>query len=1269
MLNNSEKLVQQRLVSLSCNHDSNVLTICEPQGEKNQSHTCFESNSKNASSGNRVKPHHYQEWCDSGVHPDIIRLNVKSLESDSAYDAILYGDDLPRRNDGRLTESILRRYAHLEYGGWFCNGINPLSGDDSLWGCFKPDNPYTHTNNDNSKGFGETKPTKQKIIKYEHPPKVPTELFCLKVSDYIAQLIWEKSSGFSHLDGAIIGKCPTGETFWQWVIEHNIPIQITEGAKKAGALLSAGFVAIAFPGINNGYRTPKDKMGKRTGDSYLIPQLEVFCQEKREFIFCFDHDTKPKTIINVNNAINKTGKLLITKGCQVSVISWDYLQKGIDDLIVAEGIDCLNSLYFTRIPLDKFNLKGFTNLVPYLNQRISSRYLSEDLNPPKDAQLIGIKSPKNTGKTTWLVGQIKKILRKHGRVLVITHRIKLAQYLCNVFDIDHIDDIKDSETGGIFGFGLCIDSLHPISKAKFNPFDPQWEGCAVIIDECEQVFRHVLNSDTCKFNRVAILETLQNLLKTVISTGGKVYLSDADLSPISINYVERMIGSSVNRWIVQNDFNPNKGKRKLFVYDDTNPARLFTACQNAIRNGKKVLIHLSAQKDDKQWGTINVESTLRKLFPDKKILRVDAETVADPNHEAYGIMDNLNNTVSLYDIVIASPTIETGVSIEIKHFDSVWCIAQCVQTVEAVCQTIERYRLDVDRHIWIAKSSFIRIGNGTINISSLLRTEHIKADALGACLQADKLTEFDGECPENFQTWAKFACLANDGYKNYRTRVLEKLENEGYELIYVNQEENDLKSELKDIKDDLKSLKTPIEKVIQERINQVEKLKNNQDSLIPKAIFDHMISKEQIRLEETEKRSRLELQKDELEQKKSEIESKLSNTSKEIESVKKAQKIEKDFNYEKHCIAVSNAQNLDDKEYDKLQDKRSKTEDERLQEKKGMITRRYLTEDVTPQMVQLNDNGWYNFLSLHYFLTVGNSYLPIHDLSKLEKLGENSQGKTFKPDVNKSTLSVRIGFLKHLNLEQFFDTEKDFTKESLQEWVNELNQKFSYLGWNVKQALGITINFETESPINIVQKILGLVGLKLKCDRQVRIDGERVRFYRLASLDPDGRAAVFTRWEERDRYCCHTKTYKYDLIDLSVTPTDPKSPVKPIGGASLDLLPMEPAAVSVEAITDLSVTVENTPFPVETITDFSVTPQTDSENDPFAVFKEGDRYGLLNQALGKFVEATVVRVCHGLKGFVRLVTDDGFYGRNIELSMMNWICSQDQIDSMNAIAA
>lgn len=1148
MPNIPEKHIQQGLFSLSCNDYSNVLETCEAPREENQSYTGFESNLRGTESKGNLKPHHRQEWLDSGVHPDIIDLNVKTLEGDSAYDAILYSDELDRRNDGRLTNKYLRQYNHLADGGWLCSGVDPLTGKDSLWGCFKPNRPRIKKE---SQGFGETQSTKQKIIKYEHPPKVPTELFCLRVSDAIAKLIWQKLVDKDNNPNLIVD-CPTGETFWQWVLRNNVPIQITEGAKKAGALLSAGYVAIALPGIWGGYRG-KDKNGNRLLKPFLIPQLEIFCHISREFIFCFDHDTKIKTVLNVRKAITKTGKLLVAKNCQVSVISWNYSHKGVDDLIVAEGVDCLDALYYARISLDKFNLKGFTDLIPYLSQRISSRYLSEDLEPSPDAQLIGVKSPKNTGKTTWLVGLIKKILRKRGRVLVITHRIKLAQYLCNVFGIDHIDELKESETGGIFGYGLCIDSLHSNSKAKFNPFDPQWEECAVIIDECEQVFRHVLSSDTCKYNRVAILETLQNLLKTVISTGGKIYLSDADLSPISIDYVEKMIGFPINRWIVQNDFNPNQGKRKLFVYDDTTPARLYLMCKNAIRRGEKPLIQLSAQKENSTWGTINIESNLRKEFPDRSILRIDAETIADPNHEAYGIMDNLDDTLSLYDIVIASPTIETGVSIEKKHFDSVWCIAQGVQTVEAVCQTIERYRLDVDRHIWIAKNaSFMCIGNGTTNIRSILQTEHKKAGALYACMQADGIAkDDDGESPEHLQAWAKFACLANDGFKTYRESVLRKLEHEGYELIYVNQEENRLTSELEDIKDDLKSLRTPIEKVIQTRIDSVENLKNSQDTEIPEILYDQMISKtpEEIRKEEEEKRLQLESKRNELQERAIQIKTKLSTVNDEIKAVKIAQKTEKEINYEKHCIAVSNAKNLDDKEYEKLQDKRSKTSEERLQEKKGMIARRYLTEDVTPGMVRLDDNGWFGKLQTHYFLTIGNPYLKDHDLSKIKSLGENSQGKLFKPDVNRSTLSLKVGFSKLIKIEEtLLNPEKDLTHDSLQEWVNELNQQFSHLRWNIKEGLGLTINFETETPIEIAKKLLDhLFGLTIKLDRRVRIDGERVRIYRVASLDPDGRAAIFSRWEARDQSECPTKTNKYNLIDFSGTDTESKSPKKPIG--------------------------------------------------------------------------------------------------------------------------
>lgn len=83
---------------------------------------------------------------------------------------------------------------------------------------------------------------------------------------------------------------------------------------------------------------------------------------------------------------------------------------------------------------------------------------------------------------------------------------------------------------------------------------------------------------------------------------------------------------------------------------------------------------------------------------------MDAETVADPSHPAFGCIENINEVVVNYDIVLASPTIETGISIDVNHFDSVWCLANGVQTVDAVCQTIERVRSDVDRHICITTS-------------------------------------------------------------------------------------------------------------------------------------------------------------------------------------------------------------------------------------------------------------------------------------------------------------------------------------------------------------------------------------------------------------------------------------------------------------------------------------------------------------------------------------------------------------------------------------
>ncbi|WP_225895881.1 DUF3854 domain-containing protein [Dendronalium phyllosphericum] len=70
--------------------------------------------------------------------------------------------------------------------------------------------------------------------------------------------------------------------FWHWVCQNNVPIVIVEGAKNAACLLSAGYAAIAIPGVNAGYRTPSDEYGTATGKPSLIPDLKHFATSGRQ---------------------------------------------------------------------------------------------------------------------------------------------------------------------------------------------------------------------------------------------------------------------------------------------------------------------------------------------------------------------------------------------------------------------------------------------------------------------------------------------------------------------------------------------------------------------------------------------------------------------------------------------------------------------------------------------------------------------------------------------------------------------------------------------------------------------------------------------------------------------------------------------------------------------------------------------------------------------------------------------------------------------------
>ncbi len=971
---------------------------------------------------------HQEEWLNSCVDEQLIELNVTTLEGISPSEHLLYSDELPRRNDGRLSNHILKRYEHTEQGGWWCSGVDVITGDEDLWGCFKPKEPRLSYD-------------QRKLIKYEHPPQTPTGIFALRVPLHLWVSIAQQYQ-IEFTPDIVDPRQPDGG-FWQWVMNHpSIPLCITEGAKKAGALLSAGYVAIALPGINNGYRTPKDEQGNRIGKSYLIPQLNKLSNDGREIYITFDQDSQPNTITAVNHAIRKLGYLLTQTGCQVKVIHWDCEQgKGVDDLLINYGKKAFDDCYQKALPLEIWKAREFIQLTYEASLEVNNRYLP-DLTIPDTAKLVGIKSGIGTGKTEALAKIVKEEIANNKKVLVIGHRIKLVEQLCQRFGLPYITEINVNLHQECVGYGLCIDSLHEKSQAKFNPYD--WQDAVIIIDEIEQVIWHGLNSETCTNNRVSILRCLKQLMQAIVGAKGRIIVADADLSDVSLDYLIALSGINLKPFIIKNYWKSTIKKTwQAYNYPETTPKRFLQGLVEHIRQGGKPFICLSAQKITSKWGTQTLESYLKKQFPDANILRIDSQSLTDPNHDAYQCITALNEILTNYDIVLSSPAIETGVSIDIKgHFTSVWCLAQGIQTPTSVVQSLGRIRDNIPRYLWLASYGFNKVGNGSTSIPNLLTSGHRLTNLNIRFLQQADLESLDdldiGFQAESLLCWGKIAVRVNAQMIHYRETIIS------------------------------------IIRATNHHTNLVEKKKRKKKKEINKN--GNYLSQFQNKLTET------------------------------IEEVRYS-------NYLLDCEKVAQSQDLSDEEYQIIKKSLVKTVKERRKLRKYDLKRRYCLP-VTPQLVALDDKGWYQKLRIHYFLTRGRNYLADRDTMIAKKLIEQGQGSIFLPDFNGRQLGAIIGTMEVLGIHILL---KDISRKLINidaDLINMANLAINNRK-DIKTIMGIGIA-KNASPITIIRRFLDKIGYGLTCCGTKTINKKRVRLYQVVTPN-DNREKVFQQWLLKDQ--------------------------------------------------------------------------------------------------------------------------------------------------------
>lgn len=312
---------------------------------------------------------------------------------------------------------------------------------------------------------------------------------------------------------------------------------------------------------------------------------------------------------------------------------------------------------------------------------LNDRYLPSDLHEriAKEGITV-IRSPKGTGKTEVLKHVAARAASDGESVMLLGHRVYLLQNLAVRTNLDYYRDLEDGQTTS--SMALCMNSLTRIDPAIDAPYD------TIIIDESEQVFQ-ALTSPLLQSD----LGVIFNNLIWLFRRAKRIICLDADLSSeLSIELIREMRGTkeSDNVTGVINDYKIGTGQTTQ-IYEKR--FHLLADALDAVADGEKVFISCNS----KRFATI-VDAIVKDMG--KTSLLLTSETNELPEQKAF---ISQPTTESLkYDVVVSSPTLSTGVSIEGNHFTKVFgFFGLNPGTYQDADQAISRVRHCASVAVWI----------------------------------------------------------------------------------------------------------------------------------------------------------------------------------------------------------------------------------------------------------------------------------------------------------------------------------------------------------------------------------------------------------------------------------------------------------------------------------------------------------------------------------------------------------------------------------------
>ncbi len=264
---------------------------------------------------------------------------------------------------------------------------------------------------------------------------------------------------------------------------------------------------------------------------------------------------------------------------------------------------------------------------------------------------VGIQAAMGTGKSY----AVARAIPAEASVLVITHRVALAQQQAAQFATDFYQDHRH-DLSACQRLTVTYDSLLKL--------DPRTRFDYVVLDESEQGLAHVTGGTIKPGERAMVIQMLERM----VTQAQRVYYLDADLGPVTTTFMGRMHGAADCTLLI-NRYQPSD---RHYI---------------AMSRKEDVLITLKAHVAAGQTAYVAINSRqqvhalaldLQRMDPALRILAISSANSNTPDIQRF--IAQINTEIQHYDVVITSPSLGTGISIDTCYFDAVYLIGEAKTT-------------------------------------------------------------------------------------------------------------------------------------------------------------------------------------------------------------------------------------------------------------------------------------------------------------------------------------------------------------------------------------------------------------------------------------------------------------------------------------------------------------------------------------------------------------------------------------------------------------